>query len=92
MLRPILSKQAGKFLEAIPIKHARQIVGKIDALCTDYEATPTEELKGFAPFRRLKSGEYRIVFLVEGDQMQITLIGKRNDDDIYKQIARFMRG
>ncbi len=91
MLRPVLSKQAGKFLNAIPIKHARQIVARIDALCTDHEATPTEELKGFAPFRRLKSGEYRIVFLVDGDVLQVTLIGKRNDDDIYKQVARFLR-
>jgi mRNA interferase RelE/StbE len=41
--------------------------------------------------RRLKSGEFRIVFAVEDDVVQIRLIGKRNDDEIYKALERGWR-
>jgi mRNA interferase RelE/StbE len=51
-------------------------------------AVPIEDIKGLPPFRRLKSGEYRIVFYIEGEELHITLIGKRNDDDIYKKLKR----
>jgi mRNA interferase RelE/StbE len=49
---------------------------------------PSEALKGYSPLRRLKSGEFRIVFAVRADVLQVTLIGKRNDDEIYKALER----
>ena len=54
---------------------------------------PSEELKGYAPFRRLKSGEYRVIFFIDAatGTLHIPVIGKRNDDDIYKHIARMRR-
>jgi mRNA-degrading endonuclease RelE of RelBE toxin-antitoxin system len=43
---------------------------------------PSEALKGYAPLRRLKSGEFRIVFEIEPSVLRRVLIGKRNDDEI----------
>ena len=86
MLRLKLSKEAARFLEKIPAKHVRQIAERIAALQAD-PTVPTEDLKNHPPFRRLKSGEYRIIHFIEDGTLYITLIGKRNDDDIYKQIA-----
>jgi mRNA interferase RelE/StbE len=83
-----LSKQAGAFLRQLPGKHARQIIERLDLLAEDAEKLPSEILKGYAPMRRLRAGEYRIVFLVEGDVVQVRLIGKRNDDDVYKTLER----
>lgn len=92
MPRLVLSKQAAAFLQSLPAKQAQQIAGKITALAVDPDAVPSEILKGYAPMRRLKSGEFRVVFAIEGDLVQIRLIGKRNDDEIYKALARAMRG
>ena len=86
-----LSKQAGAFLRQLPGKHARQIIERLDLLAEDAEKLPSEILKGYAPMRRLRAGEYRIVFLVEGDVVQVRLIGKRNDDDVYKTLERSSR-
>jgi mRNA-degrading endonuclease RelE of RelBE toxin-antitoxin system len=83
-----LSKQAGVFLRQLPSKHARQIIERLDLLAEDAEKLPSEILKGYAPMRRLRAGEYRIVFLVEGDVVQVRFIGKRNDDEIYKSLER----
>ena len=91
MLRVRLHKQAGEFLEKIPANHAKQIAGRINAFRADQTTVPSEDLKGFAPFRRLTSGEYRVVFFIEDETLHIPIIGKRNDDDIYKQVSRFKR-
>jgi len=91
MRRIELSKQAGAFLKQLPGKHARQIIERLDLLAEDAEKLPSEILKGYAPMRRLRAGEYRIVFLVEGDVVQVRFIGKRNDDEIYKSLERFGR-
>jgi mRNA interferase RelE/StbE len=91
MLKVQLNKQAAAFLGTIPAKHARQIAERITALRSDPASVLSEDLKGFAPFRRFKSGEYRVVFFIADNTVHIPVVGKRNDDDIYKQIARFQR-
>ena len=88
MRRIELSKQAGAFLKQLPGKHARQIIERLDLLAEDAEKLPSEILKGYAPMWRLRAGEYRIVFLVEGDVVQVRFIGKRNDDEVYKTLER----
>jgi mRNA interferase RelE/StbE len=91
MPRIDLSRQAATFLESLPAKQARQIAEKLQALANDPQALPSELLRGYAPMRRLKSGEFRIVFAIEDDVVQIRLIGKRNDDEIYKALERGWR-
>lgn len=83
-----LSRQAADFLRALAPKQARQIAENLRQLAIDPASLPSEGLKGYAPMRRLKSGEFRIVFAVEADIVQVRLIGKRNDDEIYKALER----
>ena len=91
MLTIKLSKRADKALGKIPAKQAKQIAARIKQLADDPEALPTVELKGYAPWRRAKSGEYRIIFKIDGDILRVALVGKRNDDEIYRLIERFLR-
>ena len=91
MLTIKLSKRANKALGKIPTKQAKQIAVRIKQLADDPEALPTVELKGYAPWRRAKSGEYRIIYKIDGDILRVALVGKRNDDEIYRLIERFLR-
>jgi mRNA interferase RelE/StbE len=91
MLTIKLSKRADKALGKIPAKQAKQIAARIKQLADDPEALPTVELKGYAPWRRAKSGEYRIIYKIDGDILRVALVGKRNDDEIYRLIERFLR-
>jgi mRNA interferase RelE/StbE len=86
-----LSKQAAAYLKQLPAKHARQIIEKLELVIEDAEKPPSEILRGYAPMCRLRAGEYRIVFLVEDDVIQVRLIGKRNDDEIYKALERSLK-
>nr|WP_299073296.1 type II toxin-antitoxin system RelE/ParE family toxin [uncultured Paraglaciecola sp.] len=91
MLTIKLSKRADKALGKIPAKQAKQIAARIKKLADDPETLPTVELKGYAPWRRAKSGEYRIIYKIDVDILRVALVGKRNDDEIYRLIERFLR-
>lgn len=91
MLKINLSKDAERFLKKVPAKHAKQIALRLQELMTNPDVVPTIELKGYAPYRRAKSGEYRIVFFVADETLYVPLIGKRNDDEVYQLLKRFLR-
>jgi mRNA interferase RelE/StbE len=90
MLTLKLSKQAEIFLDTIPIKHAKQIVGKIDKLIEDPNSVQSKQLEGFPQYRRVKSGEYRIIYRVDNGilTLLVVLIGKRNDGQVYKDFVK----
>jgi mRNA interferase RelE/StbE len=90
MLKIQLTKQAKRFLVSIPQKHAKQILGKIDKIAENPESVAHIQLEGFPEYRRAKSGEYRFIFKIHEEvlYLHIVLIGKRNDDEIYRDFVR----
>ena len=38
--------------------------------------------------RRVDVGEYRIIYSIDGDTVEVLVIGKRNDDGVCKKWAR----
>lgn len=89
MLKIEISKRAEKFIRTLPAKQKRQITGKILDLRTNPEPNDSIRLKGYDQYRRADIGEYRIIYFVrESVVLVIFLAGKRNDDDIYKQLKR----
>lgn len=91
MPRIDLTKQAAGFLKSLPAKQARQVAERLLALESEPEPPNSQLLKGYAPMRRLKIGEFRAIYVVDGDIIQVRLIGKRNDDDIYRALERMTR-
>ncbi len=87
MLRLDLSKITLAFLDKLPPKQFKQVSNKIFSLMTNPEPHDSKELKGYQ-YRRADIGEYRIVYRVEGDVLKIAVVGKRNDSDVYKKLAR----
>ncbi|NJO40557.1 MAG: type II toxin-antitoxin system RelE/ParE family toxin [Cyanobacteria bacterium CRU_2_1] len=52
----------------------------------------SKELTGYSDYYRVDTGEYRIVyrFTPSEDLVEIVLVGKRNDDEVYKQLNRLL--
>ncbi len=57
-------------------------------LADDPLPTRSKQLEGYAPLRRLRSGDYRIVYLVENDVLKVPLIDRRGDDKIYRRLKQ----
>jgi len=84
-LKLLVSKLAYTFLDSLSPKQFRQVLRKVLALLEDPRPHDTEQLKGY-PFLRNDVGEYRIVYDVQGGTLRLILVGKRNDDEIYKRL------
>ncbi|MFW6283490.1 MAG: type II toxin-antitoxin system RelE family toxin [Minisyncoccales bacterium] len=89
MLKLIISKQSAKFLKKIHPKHSKQIAKKIMSLRLDPIASDSKILKDeFSDFRGADIGEFRIIYNFDKNTLTIFLIGKRNDDEVYKILKR----
>jgi len=88
MLRIRVSRVARKALETFPPKHARQVAAKIADLGRDPTPHDSAPLKGVRDYRRAEIGEYRLIYKVDGDELLVAAVGRRNDDAIYREFER----
>ena len=82
-----MSRDAFKFVSELDAKRFKQVIVKIFALANEPVPPDSELLKGYDG-RRADIGEFRIVYTFDEDTVSIDLIGKRNDDEVYKQLKR----
>lgn len=89
MLKLEITKQAKKFFSLLPPKQYRQVFNKILALLENPHPSDSEQLQGH-PYLRADIGEYRIVYRVREDCLSVILVGKRNDDEIYRLLKNLV--
>lgn len=79
-----------KFINKLPPKHARQIFTALKRLSENPLPNDSQALHGFIGRLRVDVGEYRIIysFDIEEDLVCVPLIGKRNDDEVYRKLRR----
>jgi mRNA interferase RelE/StbE len=77
-----------KELADLPPKHFKQVISRVLALTADPTPPDSKLLQGYDALRRVDSGEYRIVYEVAEDSVRIVIVGKRNDDEVYRLLSR----
>jgi mRNA interferase RelE/StbE len=78
-----------KFIASVGGKLAGQISIKIFELLRDPAPKDSEQLKGTSEgFRRADIGEFRIVYRVVENAREVPLVGRRNLDEVYRQLKR----
>jgi mRNA interferase RelE/StbE len=87
VLRLDISRDSLRDLQTLNPKQYRQVVGTVLRLLQNSEPHDSFPLTGY-PYRRVDIGEYRIIYRVDGDILKVFLIGKRNDDEIYRNVRR----
>ena len=88
MPTPRLTSEALKFVRGLPDKHARQVLLKIIELAQNPYPNDHKKLHGAPDLLRADAGEYRIIYRIDDSVLDVQLIGKRNDDEVYRRIAR----
>lgn len=87
MLNIDFSSGAIKFLKKLSGKPAKQIKKKLEELRENPYPQDSSKLVGYT-YHRVDQGEYRIVYIVNGETLEIKAVGKRNDDEVYKRLKR----
>ena len=82
------SKQALSFIESLQLKKKKQIANKIQLLLENSNPQDSKKLKGGGEYFRVDVGEYRIIYTIGKTTIFIFVIGKRNDDEVYRKFKR----
>jgi mRNA interferase RelE/StbE len=84
-----LQDKALKFVKALAPKQAKQIFVKLFELTENPKPHDSQKLKGFKEdIYRVTSGEFRIAYKISENTINVIIIGKRNDDEIYEKLSR----
>lgn len=87
MLKLGVSKQALNFVADLPPKQFRQVLKKVLSLLENPLPHDSKNLEG-SLLKRTDIGEYRIIYYLEDRCVNILLIGKRNDGEVYRDMKR----
>ena len=82
-----ITRDAFKFVNDLDAKQFRQVVRKLFNLLADPKPADSSKLTGYG-YRRVDIGEYRIIYKFDNDTTYVVLVGKRNDDQVYKELSR----
>lgn len=87
--KPEFDSRANDYLLKLQKKQRGQIVRAVAKLLANPYPVTSQWLD--RPWRAQDVGEFRIVYQDAGDVLQVALIGKRNDREIYKQYERMQK-
>ncbi len=88
MLKLDMTLDVKKMLEGLDSKRFRQVVSKIFDMMRDPRPNDSSPLKGYDNWFRADIGEFRIINEFDDSTLYLLLVGKRNDDEIYKTLRR----
>lgn len=83
-----ITKKAIKFCESLNPKQYKQVHSTIFGLLSNPTPHDSQQMRGGSGERRVDIGEYRIVYVVTDEVVDVLVIGNRNDDAVYKEWER----
>ncbi len=91
MLKIDITKSVGKFIKKLPQKQYRQVVSTMFNLRETPTPHDSKQLIEYPEYQRADIGEYRIIYRFDSEVLYIALVGKRNDDEVYRQFKKSKR-
>jgi mRNA interferase RelE/StbE len=83
-----LSKSARDFLGVLQAKQFKQVAVKMHDLLHEPFPQDAKHMSGYPGYRRIDAGEFRVCYTVIGEIIRVVVVGKRNDDAVYKELGR----
>ena len=81
-----MERPAYDFIVELQAKQFKQVMLTTIRLTKDPYPQDSQKLVRY-PYNRIDIGEFRIIYDVEnGKTVRIILVGKRNDDEVYKRL------
>jgi mRNA interferase RelE/StbE len=85
LYRVLIKASAGKELAAVGSKADRQkTVSRIQGLASNPRPHGSEKLAGYADRYRVRQGNYRIIYLIDDDALEITIFKIGDRKDVYR--------
>ena len=83
--RLLIKTSAAKELEAVGAKVDRQrIVARVQSLVANPRSEVSEKLAGYADRYRVRQGSYRIIYLIDDERREVTIVKVGHRKDVYR--------
>jgi len=79
-------KTAEEELAKLPKEAQRQIMKKVEGLKDDPRPAVVKQLKSPEKFLRLRVGDYRVIYLVEGKHLVVLVVSIGARKDVYDRL------
>ena len=86
-----LSNQSLEFLNKLEPKQFKQLAKRVFGLQSETFPADMRHMKGWPGYFRLDNGEFRIVYFPKELVIEISCIGKRNYDQVYRDFDRLQK-
>lgn len=90
MLSIQFSNDVVKFVKSLETKPAKQIYDKVVSLGLDPRPQNSTPLVAYKGLRRLRVGDFRIIYAIDNEQIKVVLVDARGDDEVYRSLDRLM--
>lgn len=81
-----IGETALNYLLSVPVKVRRQIRKKIDSLKDNPRPPSSKRLKANPELYRIRSGDYRIIYAINDNEILVSVVKIGNRKDIYKKL------
>ena len=81
-----IKKSVRKQLLKLQPKFFKQVISKILSLTDNPKPQDYKALQGYSNYYRVDQGEFRIVYEIGKTEIIIVRVGKRNDDEVYRNL------
>ena len=82
--RILFTRRAEREFVAVPERDRARLGRRIDALATDPRPSGVKKLGGAEDLYRLRSGDYRVIYLIEDRIITVTVVRVGHRRDIYR--------
>ena len=80
-----LKPSAAETLAKLSVKDQRMVAKRIEALAETPRPQGVEKMKGEANLYRVRSGDYRILYMIEDAVLKVLVLTVGNRKDIYRK-------
>lgn len=78
---------AGKALAALPKPTQKRLLGRIEGLKDNPTPEGSKKLKGLEDLYRIRIGDYRVVYEVQGDVLLVLVVRIGHRRDVYRGVG-----
>jgi mRNA interferase RelE/StbE len=75
-------------IKALPKAEAKRIVARLGHLASDPRPPKSEQLSGSPPFRRIRVGDYRVIYTIDEAAKTVIIARVRHRKDAYRDLER----
>lgn len=79
-----IRKNVAKAIKKLPKATIKAVLSKIKALYTDPRPEGCKKLIGTENLWRIRSGDYRIVYSIEDEQLMVEVVRVRHRKEVYE--------